>query len=53
MGGAIALLVHRRQPDSWDGAVLLAPMCKVLLCVVNMDESQSTLNSNVACQGIR
>nr|GMC98236.1 caffeoylshikimate esterase-like [Ipomoea batatas] len=29
MGGAMALLLHRRKPDFWDGAVLVAPMCKV------------------------
>lgn len=29
MGGAVALLVHRKKPEFWDGAVLVAPMCKV------------------------
>eukprot|EP00897_Mesotaenium_endlicherianum_P005458 jgi/Mesen1/4940/ME000247S04220 len=29
MGGAVALKVHRRQPQAWDGAILLAPMCKI------------------------
>ena len=29
MGGSIALLLHRKEPAYWDGAVLLAPMCKV------------------------
>ncbi|XP_059457566.1 caffeoylshikimate esterase-like [Corylus avellana] len=29
MGGAIALLLHRKRPDYWDGAVLVAPMCKI------------------------
>ncbi|GJM92631.1 hypothetical protein PR202_ga09117 [Eleusine coracana subsp. coracana] len=29
MGGSVALLLHRKAPDYWDGAVLLAPMCKV------------------------
>ncbi|XP_055803618.1 caffeoylshikimate esterase-like [Solanum dulcamara] len=29
MGGAIALKVHQKQPNSWDGAVLVAPMCKI------------------------
>lgn len=28
MGGAVALKVHLKQPDSWDGAILVAPMCK-------------------------
>ncbi|GMY24378.1 caffeoylshikimate esterase isoform X2 [Fagus crenata] len=29
MGGAVALKVHRKQPNAWDGAVLVAPMCKI------------------------
>jgi pimeloyl-ACP methyl ester carboxylesterase len=29
MGGAVCLLIHRREPEAWHGAVLLAPMCKV------------------------
>ncbi|XP_078447048.1 caffeoylshikimate esterase-like [Wolffia australiana] len=29
MGGAVALLLHRRDPEFWDGAVLVAPMCKI------------------------
>ncbi|XP_004307458.1 PREDICTED: caffeoylshikimate esterase-like [Fragaria vesca subsp. vesca] len=29
MGGAVALLVHRKKPEYWDGAVLVAPMCKI------------------------
>ncbi|KAH7307276.1 hypothetical protein KP509_22G052300 [Ceratopteris richardii] len=29
MGGAVALLVHRKEPRDWNGAVLLAPMCKI------------------------
>ncbi|RXI09021.1 hypothetical protein DVH24_023165 [Malus domestica] len=29
MGGAVALLVHRKKPEFWDGAVLVAPMCKI------------------------
>ncbi|KAG8384087.1 hypothetical protein BUALT_Bualt04G0081600 [Buddleja alternifolia] len=29
MGGAIALKVHLKQPDAWNGAVLVAPMCKI------------------------
>ncbi|KAL8171184.1 hypothetical protein V2J09_022988 [Rumex salicifolius] len=28
MGGAMVLLLHRKKPDFWDGAVLIAPMCK-------------------------
>lgn len=29
MGGALALLIHRKEPGSWNGAVLVAPMCKI------------------------
>ncbi|XP_051221822.2 caffeoylshikimate esterase-like [Lolium perenne] len=29
MGGSVALLLHRKEPAYWDGAVLLAPMCKI------------------------
>lgn len=31
MGGAVVLLLHRKKPEYWDGAVLMAPMCKVCL----------------------
>lgn len=29
MGGAVALLIHRREPLDWNGAILVAPMCKI------------------------
>lgn len=29
MGGAVALLIHKKDPCFWDGAILVAPMCKV------------------------
>ncbi|KAL8240563.1 hypothetical protein R6Q59_013918 [Mikania micrantha] len=29
MGGAVALKVHLKQPGFWNGAVLVAPMCKI------------------------
>ncbi|ONK62921.1 uncharacterized protein A4U43_C07F9500 [Asparagus officinalis] len=29
MGGAVALLLHKKDPTFWDGAVLVAPMCKI------------------------
>jgi len=29
MGGAIALKVHLKEPNTWDGVILVAPMCKV------------------------
>lgn len=30
MGGAVALKMHCKQPNAWTGAVLVAPMCKVI-----------------------
>lgn len=29
MGGAVAIILHRKMPKFWDGAVLVAPMCKI------------------------
>ncbi|KAL8114446.1 hypothetical protein AgCh_021341 [Apium graveolens] len=29
MGGAVALLIHKSDPEFWYGAVLVAPMCKI------------------------
>ncbi|KAL8100982.1 caffeoylshikimate esterase-like [Apium graveolens] len=29
MGGAVALLIHKSDPEFWHGAVLVAPMCKI------------------------
>lgn len=29
MGGAVCLKVHLKQPNAWNGAILVAPMCKV------------------------
>ncbi|PIA38870.1 hypothetical protein AQUCO_02700222v1 [Aquilegia coerulea] len=29
MGGAVVLILHRKKPNYWDGAVLVAPMCKI------------------------
>lgn len=31
MGGAVALLLHKKEPTFWNGALLVAPMCKVAL----------------------
>ncbi|XP_028799525.1 caffeoylshikimate esterase-like [Neltuma alba] len=28
-GRAVALLLHRKKPHYWDGAILVAPMCKI------------------------
>ncbi|XP_027364792.1 caffeoylshikimate esterase-like [Abrus precatorius] len=29
MGGAIALKLHLKEPNNWDGVILVAPMCKI------------------------
>ncbi|KMZ56151.1 Alpha/beta-Hydrolases superfamily protein [Zostera marina] len=29
MGGAVALKIHFKKPHNWDGAILVAPMCKM------------------------
>ncbi|KAF3784382.1 hypothetical protein EJ110_NYTH30315 [Nymphaea thermarum] len=29
MGGAVALKIHLKQPQAWNGAILIAPMCKI------------------------
>ncbi|KAK8636022.1 hypothetical protein V6N13_004732 [Hibiscus sabdariffa] len=29
MGGAVALLLHKKDPSFWNGAVLVALMCKI------------------------
>lgn len=29
LGGAIGLLIHFREPDKWNGAILAAAMCKI------------------------
>ncbi|KAF2282701.1 hypothetical protein GH714_043701 [Hevea brasiliensis] len=34
MGGAVALKVHLKQPDAWNGAILVAPMCKTAYNVI-------------------
>lgn len=35
MGGAVALKVHLKQPYTWSGAILVAPMCKVVFLNLN------------------
>jgi alpha-beta hydrolase superfamily lysophospholipase len=30
MGGALALRAHLKEPCIWDGAILVAPMCKIV-----------------------
>ncbi|KAJ1295959.1 hypothetical protein BS78_01G262300 [Paspalum vaginatum] len=34
MGGAVALKVHLKQPNEWNGAILVAPMCKCSFNVI-------------------
>ncbi|KAI3526846.1 hypothetical protein L1887_06112 [Cichorium endivia] len=29
MGGAVALVAHKKDPSFWHGAILVAPMCKI------------------------
>ncbi|KAK7381088.1 hypothetical protein VNO78_33612 [Psophocarpus tetragonolobus] len=29
MGGAVVLKIHLKQPKAWNGAILVAPMCKI------------------------
>ncbi|KAL5711135.1 acylglycerol lipase [Ranunculus cassubicifolius] len=29
MGGAVVLMLERKKPSYWDGAILVAPMCKI------------------------
>jgi len=45
LGGAVALLLHRKKPDFWDGAVLVAPMCKVTLYIMSFTFGLSPLSS--------
>jgi alpha-beta hydrolase superfamily lysophospholipase len=35
MGGAVALLLHKKEPSFYNGAVLAAPMCKVNSVLAN------------------
>lgn len=30
MGGAVALRAHLKKASMWDGAILVAPMCKIV-----------------------
>ncbi|KAG4403305.1 hypothetical protein GLYMA_01G080600v4 [Glycine max] len=37
MGGAVSLKVHLREPNNWDGMILVAPMCKIAEDVLPSD----------------
>ncbi|XP_052726078.1 caffeoylshikimate esterase isoform X2 [Vigna angularis] len=39
MGGAVSLKVHLREPDDWDGMILVAPMCKAVYNVLCYDDN--------------
>ncbi|XP_057447852.1 caffeoylshikimate esterase-like [Lotus japonicus] len=49
MGGAVSLKVHLKEPNNWDGVVLVAPMCKIADDVLPSDAIMKvlTLLSNV------
>ncbi|XP_065013585.1 caffeoylshikimate esterase-like isoform X2 [Musa acuminata AAA Group] len=38
MGGAVALKIHLKQPEEWDGVLLVAPMCKAELNVISYSD---------------
>ena len=48
MGGAVALLLHKKDPSFWNGALLVAPMCKVSLSrfLYNQVDTQIPLITN-------
>ena len=50
MGGALTLLLHRKDPAFWDGAVLVAPMCKV--CVRALGSIPMDLNLLLGCWSV-
>jgi Serine aminopeptidase, S33 len=31
LGGAVAINMHRKEPNYWNGAILMAPLCKVFI----------------------
>jgi alpha-beta hydrolase superfamily lysophospholipase len=39
MGGAVALLLHKKDPSFWNGALLVAPMCKVTFLLISIIET--------------
>ncbi|XP_014519477.1 caffeoylshikimate esterase [Vigna radiata var. radiata] len=43
MGGAVSLKVHLREPDDWDGMILVAPMCKIADDVLPSDAVMKVL----------
>ena len=47
MGGAIDLNIHFKQPAAWNGAALIAPLCKVYLLVFKLTRIFLLLNPYV------
>ncbi|PNY13048.1 monoglyceride lipase [Trifolium pratense] len=43
MGGAVSLKVHLKEPNNWDGVVLVAPMCKIADDVLPSDAVMKVL----------
>ncbi|XP_027361579.1 caffeoylshikimate esterase-like [Abrus precatorius] len=43
MGGAVTLKVHLKEPNSWDGMILVAPMCKIADDVLPSDAVMKVL----------
>lgn len=41
MGGAVTLLLHKKDPSFWNGAILVAPMCKVKTVKVKTPQLKS------------
>ncbi|KAH9305679.1 hypothetical protein KI387_010083, partial [Taxus chinensis] len=59
MGGAVVLLLHRKEASFWNGAVLVAPMCKVPIIQIPLlylsqikDKASSHLDLVVVLQQI-
>ncbi|TKY69349.1 Caffeoylshikimate esterase [Spatholobus suberectus] len=43
MGGAVSLKVHLKEPNNWDGMILVAPMCKIADDVLPSDAVMKVL----------
>ncbi|KAL2347605.1 hypothetical protein Fmac_001605 [Flemingia macrophylla] len=43
MGGAVSLKIHLKEPNNWDGMILVAPMCKIADDVLPSDAVMKVL----------
>ncbi|XP_057758789.1 caffeoylshikimate esterase-like [Arachis stenosperma] len=43
MGGAVSIKVHLKEPNNWDGMILVAPMCKIADDVMPSDAVMKVL----------